>query len=400
MKRNIAPVPIPSCGPCPVATVVKAELDRQPLGESAMNSYERVNTALRRQGLPDRVPLQFDLSRPLLEAFSQQLDIPIGWQPNYYEDLKYRTSGNEIRVAMGSDCVLVGGGPAGDWVVEEDDEGVIVNEFGMKMKMGLAWYDVIEGPLEQCSSVEEVKALPFPDPADEARFEDARRYIERYKGDYFVIGDVELTMFEMAWHMTGLQKFMTDLALGEPYIEALIDRTMAWSVAIGKRLVELGVHGIWTGDDFGAQNGMMVSPDMWRRIFKPRMAEVFQEFRRVNPDVLVMYHCDGAIAPILPDLIEIGLDVFNPVQPGVPGHEPQALKDQFGSELSFWGAIDQQQLLPNGTPAEIEADVKAKIETLGAGGGYMVAPAHILQRDTPLENVEAMIEAVKTHGVY
>ncbi len=365
-----------------------------------MNSRERVMRALRRDGLPDRVPLQFDLSRPLLEAFSQKLDIPIGWQSNYYEDLKYRTSGNEIRVAMGSDCVLVGGGVPAGFEPEQTDDGCIVNEFGMKMKMGLAWYDVVEGPLEQAGSVQEVRDLPFPDPTDEARFEDARRYIDRYRGEYFIIGDVELTMFEMAWHMTGLQKFMTDMAMGEPYIEALLDRTMEFSIAIGRRLVELGVDGIWTGDDFGAQNGMMISPDMWRRLFKPRMAEVFRQFRAVNPDVVVMYHCDGAIAPILDDLIEIGLDVFNPVQPGVPGHEPHELKARFGDRLSFWGAIDQQHLLPKGSPDEIDADVKAKIEALGSGGGYMVAPAHILQGDTPVENVEAFIEAVRRHGVY
>jgi uroporphyrinogen decarboxylase len=365
-----------------------------------MNSRERVLRALRRDGLPDRVPLQFDLSRPLLEAFSRKLDIPIGWQPNYYEDLKYRTSGNEIRVAMGSDCVLVGGGVPAGFEPEQTDDGCIVNEFGMKMKMGLAWYDVVEGPLEQAGSVQEVRDLPFPDPADEARFEDARRYIDRYRGEYFIIGDVELTMFEMAWHMTGLQKFMTDMAMGEPYVEALLDRTMEFSIAIGRRLVELGVDGIWTGDDFGAQNGMMISPDMWRRIFKPRMAEVFRQFRAVNPDVVVMYHCDGAIAPILDDLIEIGLDVFNPVQPDVPGHEPHELKARFGDRLSFWGAIDQQHLLPKGSPDEIDADVRAKIEALASGGGYMVAPAHILQGDTPVENVEAFIAAVKRHGVY
>ena len=365
-----------------------------------MNSRERVLRALRRDGLPDRVPLQFDLSRPLLEAFSQKLDIPIGWQPNYYEDLKYRTSGNEIRVAMGSDCVLVGGGVPAGFEPQQTDDGCIVNEFGMKMKMGLAWYDVVEGPLEQASTVGEVRDLPFPDPADEARFVDARRYIDRYRGEYFIIGDVELTMFEMAWHMTGLQKFMTDMAMGEPYVEALLDRTMEFSIAIGRRLVELGVDGIWTGDDFGAQNGMMISPEMWRRLFKPRMAEVFRQFRAINPEVVVMYHCDGAIAPILDDLIEIGLDVFNPVQPNVPGHEPHELKARFGDRLSFWGAIDQQQLLPNGSPDEIDADVKAKIEALGSGGGYMVAPAHILQGDTPVENVEAFIEAVKRHGLY
>ena len=108
----------------------------------------------------------------------------------------------------------------------------------------------------------------------------------------------------------------------------------------------------------------------------------------------------GAVAPILNDWIEVGLEVFNPVQPNVPGHEPVDLKSKFGDRLSFWGAIDQQKLLPFGTPEEIEADIKAKIEVLGKDGGYMVSAAHIIQGDTPLENVEAFIAAVKQHGVY
>ena len=135
-----------------------------------MNSRERVTRALRRDGLPDRVPLQFDLSRPLLDAFSHRLGIPIDWQPNYYEDLKYRTSGNAIRVAMGSDCVVVGGGVPAGYEPERTDDGCIVNEFGMKMKMGIAWYDVVRGPLEDCTTVQQVEDLPFPDPTDEAAF--------------------------------------------------------------------------------------------------------------------------------------------------------------------------------------------------------------------------------------
>jgi len=145
---------------------------------------------------------------------------------------------------------------------------------------------------------------------------------------------------------------------------------------------------------------MMISPKMWRKVFKPRFAEVFAELKAANPDVLIMYHCDGAVAPILEDLAEIGLDVFNPVQPNVPGHEPAELKAAVGDKLAFWGAIDQQALLPNGTPAEIEADIAAKIKVLGAGGGYMCSPAHIVQSDTSMENVEAFIAAVKKHGVY
>lgn len=365
-----------------------------------MNSKERVFKALRREGTPDRVPVQFDLCRPLLESFSARYNILIHYNPSYYEDLKFRTSGNELRLAMGSDCVVVGGGLPAGYTHPQTDDGCIVNEFGLKMRQGLLYMDVVECPFANISSVDDVKRFQFPDPLAEGRFEDAKHYIEKYKNDYFIIGDVELTMFEMAWHMVGMEKFMTDMATREPYIEALIDKCKEFSIGIGKQLVALGVDGIWTGDDFGAQNGMMISPRMWRNLFKPRFKEVFAEFKAVNPDVLIMYHCDGAIAPILDDLAEIGLEVFNPVQPNVPGHEPEALKSKFGNKLSFWGAIDQQYLLPRGTAEEIEQDVAEKIRVLGAGGGYLCSPAHILQADTPLDNIETFIAAVKKYGVY
>ncbi len=365
-----------------------------------MNSKERVIMALSRKGIPDQVPLQFDLSRQLYEDFGQKYGIPIHYTTSYYEDLTYRLSGNELRIAMGSDCVMVGGSlPAGHTHPATAD-GCIINEFGMKMKQGLLYMQVVEEPLASVTTVEEVMAFPMPDPYAGGRFEDAVKYIAEYGDDYFIIGDLELSMFEMAWHMVGLQKFMMDMAMGEPYVEALLDRVMEFTIGIGKQLVELGVHGVWTGDDFGAQNGMMISPAMWRKIFKPRFAKLFAELKSVNPDVLVMYHTDGAVAPILNDLADIGMDVFNPVQPNVPGHDPQQLKDDLGDRMAFWGAIDQQHLMVHGTAAEIEADVAEKIRILGAGGGYMCSPAHMIQADVSMENVETFIAAVKKHGVY
>jgi len=365
-----------------------------------MNSKERVLKALRREGVPDRVPLQFDLCRPLLEGFSQKYGIPLYYSPSYYEDLTYRTSANELRTAMGSDCVVVGGGLPAGYSHPKTEDGCIINEFGMKMRQGLLYMDVIECPFANITSADEVLRFPFPDPSAAGRFDTARATIEKYKDDYFIIGDIELTMFEMAWHMVGMEKFMADLAMQEAYIEVLLDKCKEFSLGIGKQLVALGVDGIWTGDDFGAQNGMMISPRMWRNIFKPRFAEVFSELKSVNPNVLIMYHCDGAIAPILDDLVEIGLEVFNPVQPNVPGHDPEELKSRFGDRLSFWGAIDQQYLLPRGSAEEIEQDVAEKIRVLGAGGGYLCSPAHIVQADTPLENLEVFISAVKKHGAY
>ncbi len=365
-----------------------------------MNSKQRVMAALTRTGLPDRVPLQFDLCRSLLEEAGAKYGIPVQYSRSYYEDVTYRISANDLRTAMGSDCVVVGAGLPAGYDHPKTAAGCIVNEFGMVMKPGVLYYDVIGMPFTGPTTADDIRRFPFPDPLAHGRFDNAIRDLARFGDDYFIVGDLELTMFEMAWHMTGMEKFMMDMSAGEEYIGVLLDRVLAFSVGVGKQLVALGVDGVWAGDDFGAQNGMLISPRMWRKFFKPRMAELWQELKRVNPNVMIMYHSDGAIAPILDDLIEIGLKVFNPVQPNVPGHDPEELKARFGDRLSFWGAIDQQQLLPFGAPEQIEAEVKAKIEVLGKNGGYMCSPAHIVQADTSLANVEAFIAAVKRHGVY
>jgi uroporphyrinogen decarboxylase len=365
-----------------------------------MNSKERVSLALTRKGIPDRVPLQFDLGRSLLEQFSKKYQIPVHYSPSYYEDLMYRTSGNELRLAMGSDVVVVGGGLPAGYSPRRVDGGAIINEFGMKMRQGALYMEVIEEPLRAANSVDDVMKLAFPDPFAEGRFDDARATIEKYKDQYFIIGDLELSLFELSWHLVGLEKFLVDMSGDEPYVEALFDRVLEFTTGIGRKLVELGVDAIWCGDDIGAQNAMMISPKMWRKLLKPRHAQLFQELKAINPDVIIAYHSDGVVAPVLNELIEIGMDVFNPVQPNVPGHDPAELKARFGDKVAFWGAIDQQDLLPKGTPEQIEADVAEKIRILGKGGGYMCSPAHIIQSDVSPENVETFIKAVKTYGSY
>jgi uroporphyrinogen decarboxylase len=360
-----------------------------------MNSRERVFTALRRSGIPDRAPLQFDLCRSLLEHFGAVYGIPVDYTTSYYEDVTYRISANALRTAMGSDCAIVGAGLPSGYAHPITEDGCIVNEFGMKMRQGPLYMEVVQEPLAAITSTQEACNFHFPDPMADGRFDKAARDIACFKDEFFIIGDLELTMFEMAWHLVGLEKFMIDLVSEEDYALVLMDRVKDWSIAVGKKLVAMGVDAIWTGDDIGAQNGMMISPRLWRKIFKPRLAEIFQELKSANPEVLMLYHSDGAVAPILDDLIEIGMDVFNPVQPNVPGHEPQVLKERFGAHLSFWGAIDQQHLLPFGALHAIEQDVADKVRILGAGGGYMIAPAHIIQADTSPERVVEFIRAAK-----
>jgi len=137
---------------------------------------------------------------------------------------------------------------------------------------------------------------------------------------------------------------------------------------------------------------MLISPDTWRRFFKPRMATFISTLKRVNPGVKVAYHSDGAIQPIIPDLIEIGLDVLNPIQPR--SMNPETLKKEYGQHLCFWGSIDEQHTLPFGTPAEVKEEVMTRLKTLGKGGGLILGPTHHVQLDTPLDNFWAMVDTI------
>jgi uroporphyrinogen-III decarboxylase len=137
---------------------------------------------------------------------------------------------------------------------------------------------------------------------------------------------------------------------------------------------------------------MLFSPEAWRRFLKPRMAELISSLRRINPSIKIAYHSDGEISPIIPELIEIGVDVLNPVQPA--SMSPERLKKEFGDRLCFWGTIDEQHTLPFATADEVRNEVFERIKTVGHNGGLILGPTHHVQLDTPLENFRAMVETV------
>lgn len=138
---------------------------------------------------------------------------------------------------------------------------------------------------------------------------------------------------------------------------------------------------------------MLISPDMWRTYFKPRMAAFIAELKAINPGVKVAYHSDGNIRPIIPELIEIGIDVLNPIQPA--SMDPAEIKRDFGDKLCFWGTIDEQYTLPFGSPDEVCDEVRERLRTIGKDGGLILAPTHHVQLDTPTENFWAMIETIR-----
>jgi uroporphyrinogen-III decarboxylase len=149
---------------------------------------------------------------------------------------------------------------------------------------------------------------------------------------------------------------------------------------------------IWTGDDIGSQNEMMISPRMWRKYLKPRMANFISELRAINPQIKIAYHSDGNVLRIIPELIEIGIDVLNPIQPA--SMDPARVKAEFGEQLCFWGSIDEQHTLPFGSAADVEAEVLHRLRTIGQDGGLILSPTHHVQLDTPLENFWAMVNTI------
>lgn len=245
-----------------------------------MTSKERVRAAFTRQCLPDRVPLQFDLSRGLLKKFAVITDVPARVTTAYYEDVTWRISANALRTAMGSDCVIVGASLPREYTHPTDSRGLIVNEFGMGMRQGELYMEVIDYPLAHVSSVREVEEFPFPDPLADGRYDDAISDIERFRDTHFLIGDVEVTVFSMMHQLVGIEKLLMDMATGEEYVEALLEKTEKFAMAVGLKLISLGVEAIWGGDDFGTQTGLLMSPRMWRRYFKPSFEHQPSSHRR------------------------------------------------------------------------------------------------------------------------
>ena len=187
-----------------------------------------------------------------------------------------------------------------------------------------------------------------------------------------------------------------DFVENTEFAVALLDRITLLRRVQAARYAALGPDVITLGDDVGTQRAMLMSPDMWRRWLKPRLASVIAAARSVRPDVLIFFHSDGNIRPIIPDLIEIGVDILNPVQPECM--DPADLKRRFGDRLSFWGTIGTQTTFPFGTSDDVRREVRTRAETVGKGGGLFLAPTHYLEPEVPFENIVAFVEAVKETG--
>jgi uroporphyrinogen decarboxylase len=209
---------------------------------------------------------------------------------------------------------------------------------------------------------------------------------------------MEMTIFEVSWYLRGMEGLMADMMQNPQMAKALLDRITELRVFQARTFAKFGVDFLALGDDISMQTGMLMSPRMWRNWFKPRLAEVIREAKVVKPDLLVQYHTDGDCRAVIAELIEVGVDILNPVQPECM--DPVALKNEYGDKLSFSGTIGTQTTMPHGTPGDVWVAVKHMAETVGKGGGLLLAPTHVLEPDVPWENVLAFVDACREFGKY
>ncbi|MDH3068199.1 uroporphyrinogen decarboxylase family protein [Akkermansia sp. N21169] len=307
-----------------------------------------------------------------------------------------RISWMDLMLRLGSDCVCVASCAPDTAPTRTLDDGLMVNEWGIGMRNHGLYDDFELHPLAHVETVEDVEAFPFPDPDAPGRFRLAQEAIEKYGKDYGIIGDLECSIFETSWYLVGLEKLFMGMAMEEPWVDALFDKVAAFHIRVGCTLAALGADVIWCGDDIGSQNGPMISVEMFDRYFFPRIRTMFAEFKKVKPDVKIAWHSCGSILPFIPRFIEAGLDILNPIQPLAAGMDPVWLKETYGDRLVFFGGICVQELLPHGTTTQVKEEVLRRIAILAKGGGYILAPAHNIQADTPIENILAMFEAVRS----
>jgi uroporphyrinogen-III decarboxylase len=232
-----------------------------------------------------------------------------------------------------------------------------------------------------------------PDPDRPELYTEAERVIREFQDEYWIVGVTVTTIFETAWALRGYERTLMDLALNPEYIDRLFDIPFRYHLSAAKKLTELGVDMIWLGDDIGSQDRLLISPAAWRCFLKPRLATIIETVKRINPALKVAYHSDGDISPLIPELIEIGLDVLNPIQPR--SMDPARVKKAYGNNLCFWGTIDEQHTLPFGSPADVQREVIDRLNSIGRDGGLIIGPTHHVQLDTPLPNFWAMIDTIR-----
>jgi len=377
-----------------------------------MTPRERVVAALKHQE-PDLVPIDFGsgMSTSLVveayEKFKAVAGLP-GETAVLSKLFRVARLDEAAMVRLNSDCRPIQTKAPTRWTPPPTEPGTYVDVWGIKRRQvfygdGAYYWELVASPLAD-ATVQDLDKYRWPDPYDpgfiEGLAEEARRLHETT--NFAIVGDSGFkSLWELGWALRGFEQLLMDLALNPDFVHALMGKLLEVNIAtIGRFLDAVGkyLQVFRTGDDLATQKGLLMSRSTYQKVLKPHYKKMF-DFIKSKTDAKLFYHSCGNVTDVLDDLIEIGVDIINPVQVSAMG-DTAALKSRFGKKLSFWGGIDTQHALPHGSVQDVEAEVRLRIRDLGPGGGFVLGPVHNIQPDVPPENILAMADAARKFGAY
>jgi uroporphyrinogen decarboxylase len=344
-----------------------------------MTPRENLLRSLRRQGF-ETVPVDCNAFCPSQrEAFRKRFGHD---DVEGYFGVPFRAAGLELRATFGDPRQL--------YKVETPPPDTAFDAWGVghSHQPGCHHMTRMHHPLGGDPSLADVAGYPLPTMPDGAQEALEAKVRGVHARGLAIKGAMACTVWETAWYIRSMEGLMMDMLDDDPRATALLDRVTALSCERIRRFAAAGSDIIELGDDIGMQSTPMMNPDLWRKWLKPRLAAVIRAGREVKPDLLVFYHSCGFVLPFLEDLIEVGVDILNPVQPECMDFAD--VHARTGGRLSYWGTIGTQRLLPFGTPDEVRAAVRRNLDICGASGGIVIGPTHMVEPEVPWENLEAM----------
>jgi uroporphyrinogen decarboxylase len=377
-----------------------------------MTPRQRVWAAINHQE-PDRVPLDIGggTSTSVLVEGYDRLKRHLGVSGETREMNKaFRIArlDEAVMQRLGSDCRPVTIKASAKWRPPQAEPGTFVDRWGITWRQasyddGCYYWELYRHPLAE-ATIEDLDHYPWPDPHDPGftagLAEETRALYENTNYALMADGGFK-SLWELGYYLRGLEQLLVDLLLNPEFVAALMDKLLEVNLVVtGRFLDAVGpyIQVIRSGDDLATQKGPLMSPRSFRTLLKPYYKKYFG-FVRSKTRAKVFYHSCGNVVDLLDDLIEIGVEIINPVQVSAMG-DTEVLKARFGDRVTFWGAVDTQHVLPLGSVADVEAEVRQRIRDLAPGGGYVVAAVHNIQPDVPPENIVAMAEATRKYGTY
>ncbi len=338
-----------------------------------MTSKERVHAALNRKPV-DRVPIFMWFHPDTTRRLASLLEIP----PAFVGE----AMGNDVRQTW------VNNNYAMEGIVHEHEGEEHTDFWGIRWKKVGRFNQITESPLESATR-DQIPSYRFPSDHLEELLSQMTPVLDD-AANRFIGCDISPCVFEMYFRLRGMSNALTDMATDEELACEMFKRSADFSIALaGQACKRFPLDWLWTGDDVAGQDALMMSPSMWREQIKPQLQRVFNVGKAA--DLWLAHHCCGSLRPIIPDLIEMGLNVLNPIQCNCPGMDPLELKKEFGHNLAFMGGVDTVDLLPHGTVSEVRRSTARLLQGMAAdGGGYILAASHTIPPETPDENIFAL----------